>query len=247
MEDRPDLLAALDGLDALGAGTLVVAKRDRLARDVLTAALVERLRETFKGSVVWDGTVQVFDLAGHPRATRAYAWSHYVGPTERRRFVACPPRGAGRLCRRSGAGGRRGAAPGRLTMPATTPWTPEQRIAIFESVWKRGGADCPLDKTPLRTKGVELYVDNYLIRASCPRCGNELWMGPKDDPLAKSFRPWTPEERIRIGDEVIDRKGPRCPVDETRLETREDKIAGKTWIEVRCHRCDQRHRESFPR
>lgn len=43
LEDRPGLLSALDGLDALGAGTLVVAKRDRLARDVLTAALVERL------------------------------------------------------------------------------------------------------------------------------------------------------------------------------------------------------------
>lgn len=52
LEDRPGLLAALDGLDAARAGTLVVAKRDRLARDVLTAALVERLCERKGARVV---------------------------------------------------------------------------------------------------------------------------------------------------------------------------------------------------
>ena len=45
LEERPGLLAALDAVRAQGAGVLLVAKRDRLARDVLTAALVERLCE----------------------------------------------------------------------------------------------------------------------------------------------------------------------------------------------------------
>jgi DNA invertase Pin-like site-specific DNA recombinase len=45
LEERPGLLAALDAVRAHGAGVLLVAKRDRLARDVLTAALVERLCE----------------------------------------------------------------------------------------------------------------------------------------------------------------------------------------------------------
>jgi DNA invertase Pin-like site-specific DNA recombinase len=40
--DRPALVAALGELLALGAGLLVVAKRDRLARDVYVAATVER-------------------------------------------------------------------------------------------------------------------------------------------------------------------------------------------------------------
>ena len=44
-EKRPGLIAAVDALPAHGAATLVVARRDRLARDVLTAALVERLCE----------------------------------------------------------------------------------------------------------------------------------------------------------------------------------------------------------
>ena len=45
LEDRPGLLAALDAVKTTGAGILVVAKRDRLARDVFTAALVQRLCE----------------------------------------------------------------------------------------------------------------------------------------------------------------------------------------------------------
>jgi hypothetical protein len=31
--------------------------------------------ETFQGQTVWDGIVEVFDLHGHPKANRAYAWS----------------------------------------------------------------------------------------------------------------------------------------------------------------------------
>ena len=44
------------------------------------------VRETFKGEIVWDGEVQVFDVK-HPKAARAYAWSHATD-TGRRRFVA---------------------------------------------------------------------------------------------------------------------------------------------------------------
>jgi site-specific DNA recombinase len=40
--DRPGLVAALGELRTLGAGLLVVAKRDRLARDVYVAATIER-------------------------------------------------------------------------------------------------------------------------------------------------------------------------------------------------------------
>ena len=32
--------------------------------------------ETFGGETVWDGIVEVFDLRGHPKANRVYAWSH---------------------------------------------------------------------------------------------------------------------------------------------------------------------------
>ncbi len=42
MDQRPALVAALAELRAEGAGVLVVAKRDRLARDVYIAAGIER-------------------------------------------------------------------------------------------------------------------------------------------------------------------------------------------------------------
>jgi hypothetical protein len=45
------------------------------------------IHEEFEGKTVWDGTVAVFDLAGHPKATRAYAWS-YERDDGKRRFFA---------------------------------------------------------------------------------------------------------------------------------------------------------------
>ena len=46
------------------------------------------ITETFQGQTVWEGTVQVFDLIGHPTASRCYAWSHAVEGSEKRRFIA---------------------------------------------------------------------------------------------------------------------------------------------------------------
>ena len=33
------------------------------------------VHETFQGETVWQGNVEVFDVTGHERAKRAYAWS----------------------------------------------------------------------------------------------------------------------------------------------------------------------------
>ena len=54
-----------------------------------TATLVQSvpIREEHGGQTVWDGTVHVFDLAGHSKATRAYAWSYEL-PDGKRRFFA---------------------------------------------------------------------------------------------------------------------------------------------------------------
>jgi hypothetical protein len=43
----------------------------------------------FRGETVWQGDVEVFDLIGHPKAKRAYAWGHLDGAKdEQTRFVA---------------------------------------------------------------------------------------------------------------------------------------------------------------
>lgn len=54
------------------------------------AALVGALpvKEVFQGKTVWEGVVHVFDLEGHPKATRAYAWSSPVEGSDKRRFYA---------------------------------------------------------------------------------------------------------------------------------------------------------------
>src|SRR5437763_15010566 len=46
------------------------------------------VRETFEGKPAWEGVVHVFDLAGHPTATRAYAWSSPIEGGTKRRFFA---------------------------------------------------------------------------------------------------------------------------------------------------------------
>jgi len=46
------------------------------------------VRETFEGKPVWEGVVHVFDLTGHPTATRAYAWSSPIEGSTKRRFFA---------------------------------------------------------------------------------------------------------------------------------------------------------------
>lgn len=46
------------------------------------------IHEEHKGQTVWNGAVQVYDLADSPSgATRAYAWSHNL-PDGKRRFFA---------------------------------------------------------------------------------------------------------------------------------------------------------------
>jgi len=35
--------------------------------------------EQFENKIAWQGTVEVFDLLGHPKAKRAYAWTYRDG------------------------------------------------------------------------------------------------------------------------------------------------------------------------
>jgi len=45
--------------------------------------------EVFQGKTIWQGNVEVFDLTRHPKAKRAYAWSHKSGKNDLdERFVA---------------------------------------------------------------------------------------------------------------------------------------------------------------
>lgn len=34
------------------------------------------VKETFQGKTVWEGVVEVFNLIGHSKTSRAYAWAH---------------------------------------------------------------------------------------------------------------------------------------------------------------------------
>jgi len=34
------------------------------------------IKEVFRGETVWEGIVEVFDLKGHPKASKVYAWTN---------------------------------------------------------------------------------------------------------------------------------------------------------------------------
>jgi hypothetical protein len=61
---------------------------ERMHGGTATLAQSVPVRETFDGKPVWEGVVHVFDLAGHPTATRAYAWSAPIEGSTKRRFFA---------------------------------------------------------------------------------------------------------------------------------------------------------------
>jgi hypothetical protein len=42
----------------------------------------EPVKEVFRGETVWEGDVEVFNVTGHPKAKRAYAWSVDEGTPE---------------------------------------------------------------------------------------------------------------------------------------------------------------------
>lgn len=41
------------------------------------------VKESFQGQTVWEGDVEVFDLADHPKASRVYAWAHQTDDPQR--------------------------------------------------------------------------------------------------------------------------------------------------------------------
>jgi hypothetical protein len=61
---------------------------ERMHGGSATLAQSVPVRESFQGKAAWEGVVHVFDLTGHPTATRAYAWSSPIEGSTKRRFFA---------------------------------------------------------------------------------------------------------------------------------------------------------------
>ncbi|HEY4014351.1 MAG TPA: hypothetical protein VGM06_13500 [Polyangiaceae bacterium] len=71
-------------VDPAGLPALLDAIRHLHGCEALWVESVPVHEKTPAGATVWQGEVQVFDLVGHPKAKRAYAWSHATEGTKRR-------------------------------------------------------------------------------------------------------------------------------------------------------------------
>ena len=51
------------------------------------------VHEEFQGQIVWSGQVEIFDVIGHSKAERCYAWEHETdcGGTKYQAILALPP------------------------------------------------------------------------------------------------------------------------------------------------------------
>jgi aminoglycoside phosphotransferase (APT) family kinase protein len=72
-------------MDPAGLPALVEAIRHLHGVDATWVESVP-VREEYQGRVVWHGEVQVFAI-DHPKANRAYAWTHETQPGKRRFHV----------------------------------------------------------------------------------------------------------------------------------------------------------------
>jgi len=71
IEELKDAIRRLHGAEATHVGSVAV-------------------KEMFDGTLVWDGIVEVFDIIGHAKASRVYAWAHNADSSEgkKRRQIA---------------------------------------------------------------------------------------------------------------------------------------------------------------
>jgi len=65
-------------------------KRTVEAQHGCTATLIQSvpIKEAFDGTPVWEGVVHVFQIHGHPKASKAYAWSSPIEGSDKPRFFA---------------------------------------------------------------------------------------------------------------------------------------------------------------
>jgi hypothetical protein len=66
----------------------IKAKHGCDARHIESAVI----REKFEGQTVWEGIVEIFEVTGHPKAKRAYAWTYRDGDQDKTMAVlGIPP------------------------------------------------------------------------------------------------------------------------------------------------------------
>lgn len=138
VDSRPGLLAALADVSELGAGVLIVSKRDRLARDVLISAMVEQLVSRQGARIVsaaGEGS-ETNDPSGQLMGAIVNAFAQYERALIRSRTKAA-------LAVKKGRGERTGGVPYgmQLALDGTLlePNAAEQSVLSQVRAWRAAG------------------------------------------------------------------------------------------------------------
>jgi len=162
--DRPELVGALASLVVHRAGVLVVAKRDRLARDVMAAAMLERMAADAGARIVsaaGEGTDSA-DPSAVLLRTMVDAFAQYE-----RAMIAARTKAA--LAAKRARGERNGNLPYGFTADAAgrlTPCAAEQATIARVRALRAGGATFTAIVETLRAEGVASRAGKPLDRSA---------------------------------------------------------------------------------
>ena len=126
------------------------------------------------------------------------------------------------------------------------PWTLEQRDAIFEDYWRNGSSTCHEDDAAITFHLKKLGDNQYLLSATCPRCGEKMQMSRDYDPQRESFRSWTDDERKELMGRYLQKESTQCPVCESSLETSSSPYLDGSTVSIHCRRCGEKYKDDFP-
>jgi predicted RNA-binding Zn-ribbon protein involved in translation (DUF1610 family) len=121
----------------------------------------------------------------------------------------------------------------------------DQRAAAIESYWRRQNDTlaCPECGMSLPAKHT-LQSRDYLLIATCPKCGTLNLRSALDDPLRETFRDLTADEWEGICQVFDLTQTATCPNDGNSMDAQWS-VNGK-WLLLRCDRCVRLFQKEYP-
>lgn len=141
LQDRPGLLSAMTGVSEHNAGLLVVLRRDRIARDVLVAGLIDRAVENY-GSQVF-----TVDGGGNGRSSTEIFTKTILDASSQLERAMISERTKAALAAKKARGESLGRKPMALTLSAET-------LELVHLLYKSGNFSHESLALELNTRGI---------------------------------------------------------------------------------------------
>lgn len=127
-------------------------------------------------------------------------------------------------------------------------WSDEEKKTIQESVWKTGGARCPVHGSELEIATFHVAdTDRQGLDVGCVICRQKATFLPKDDPTGNVATSWNEVQKADMLAKARKGEAITCPSDGSLIVPTEEPALGSPIVGARadqifCGRCGQTHR-----